>query len=125
MTAKESGEAGRLTTHVLDTASGRPAAGVRIELFRLTSAGREALGEAVTNDDGRCDGPLLSGADFGPGRYELVFHVGPYFGAGGVELPDPSFLDQVPIRFGVAVAGEHYHVPLLISPYAYATYRGS
>jgi 5-hydroxyisourate hydrolase len=107
-------EAGRLTTHVLDTASGSPAAGVRIELFRLTSAGRETLGEVVTNHDGRCDSPLLSGADFSPGRYELVFHVGPYFG-----------VDQVPIRFGVAAAGEHYHVPLLISPYAYATYRGS
>jgi 5-hydroxyisourate hydrolase len=125
MSANESGQAGRLTTHVLDTASGRPASGVRVELFRLAPSGREALADVVTNDDGRCDAALLTGAAFGPGRYELVFHVGSYFHASGIELADPNFLDEVPIRFGVAAAGEHYHVPLLISPYAYSTYRGS
>lgn len=117
--------AGRLTTHVLDTAGGRPAAGVRVELFRLTSGSREPVCETVTNDDGRCEGPLLSGEDFAPGQYELVFHVGGYFRAEGVDLPEPGFLGEVPVRFGVAAAGEHYHVPLLISPYAYSTYRGS
>ncbi len=125
MIAGTSAESGRLTTHVLDTTGGCPAAGVRVELFRLPPGGREALCDLVTNDDGRCDGPLLSGKAFGPGRYELIFHVGPYFRASGVELPDPAFLDEVPIRFGVAKVGEHYHVPLLISPYGYSTYRGS
>lgn len=125
MNAATSAESGRLTTHVLDTTGGCPAAGVRIELFRLPPGGRVSLCEVVTNDDGRCDGPLLSGKAFGPGRYELIFHVGPYFRAGDVELPDLAFLDEVPIRFGVAKEGEHYHVPLLISPYGYSTYRGS
>ncbi len=117
--------AGRLTTHVLDTASGRPAAGVRIELFRLAPAGREPLAEMVTNADGRGDGPFLAGEAFEPGRYELVFHVAGYFRANGVDLPKTAFLDEVPIRFGVDRPGEHYHVPLLISPYGYSTYRGS
>jgi 5-hydroxyisourate hydrolase len=125
MAAERSAGTGRLTTHVLDTAAGRPAAGVRIELYRLSATGREALCEAVTNDDGRCDAPLLTGEAFGPGRYELVFHAGAYFRASGVTLQDPAFLDEVPIRFGVARAGEHYHVPLLIAPYGYSTYRGS
>lgn len=125
MSAPASGLSGKLTTHVLDTAGGRPAAGVRVELFRLTSADREAVCEVVTNDDGRCEGPLLSGDAFAPGQYELVFHVAAYFRAQGVDLPDPVFLDAIPIRFGIAAAGEHYHVPLLISPYAYSTYRGS
>ncbi len=125
MVAGTSAESGRLTTHVLDTAGGCPAAGVRVELFRLPPGGREALCDFVTNDDGRCDGPLLSGKAFGPGRYELVFHIGRYFRASDAGLPDPAFLDEIPIRFGVAKAGEHYHVPLLISPYGYSTYRGS
>ncbi|MEE8272870.1 MAG: hydroxyisourate hydrolase [Alphaproteobacteria bacterium] len=125
MTATESAQSGRLTTHVLDTATGRPAPGVRIELFRLAASGTEPLCDGLTNDDGRCDAPLLSGAAFAPGQYELVFHVGSYFRASGVELPTPAFLEQVPIRFGVAGTGEHYHVPLLISPYGYSTYRGS
>ncbi len=116
---------GKLTTHVLDTAGGKPASGVRIELFRLAPGGRERLCEVATNEDGRCDGPLVSGAAFGPGRYELVFHIGAYFRDRGTTLADPAFLDQVPVRFGIAAAGEHYHVPLLISPYAYSTYRGS
>jgi 5-hydroxyisourate hydrolase len=116
---------GRLTTHVLDTASGRPAAGLRIELHRLEGDTRESLTSVTTNADGRCDGPILQGGAFAPGRYELVFHVGDYLRASGVELPDPAFLDVVPIRFGIAAAGQHYHVPLLVSPYGYSTYRGS
>ena len=115
---------GRLTTHVLDTASGRPASGLRIELDRL-DGGRRRVAESVTNADGRCDAPLLQGAAFLPGVYELTFHAGAYFDAQGLDLPEPKFLDQVPIRFGIADAGAHYHVPLLISPFACSTYRGS
>ena len=116
---------GRLTTHVLDTATGRPAAGMKLELFRLADGGSRLLKTVATNSDGRCDGPLLQGADLVAGQYELVFHVGDYLRAGGVELPDPPFLDRVPLRFGIADAWQHYHVPLLVSPYAYSTYRGS
>jgi 5-hydroxyisourate hydrolase len=116
---------GRLTTHVLDTASGRPAAGVRIELHRLEGASRTMLAETATNADGRCDRPILEGAAFAPGVYELTFHAGAYFDAQGMVLPEPKFLDQVPIRFGIADAGAHYHVPLLIAPFAFSTYRGS
>ncbi len=116
---------GRLTTHVLDTASGRPAAGVSIEVFRLDGETRNRLLTVETNQDGRCDQPLLDGADFAPGCYELVFHVAAYFQAAGAALPTPAFLDSVPVRFGVADAAAHYHVPLLISPYGYSTYRGS
>lgn len=117
---------GRLTTHVLDTAAGRPGQGIRIELFRIAGAGgRERIAEAVTNDDGRCERPLLEGRDFTAGRYELVFHAGAYFDRIGLQLPREKFLDEVVIRFGIADAGQHYHVPLLLSPYGYATYRGS
>jgi len=116
---------GRLTTHVLDTASGRPAAGLRIEAFRLAGAAREPLASLTTNADGRCDGPVLEGAAFTAGVYELVFHAADYFRAAGVSLPEPAFLDLVPVRFGIAEPGRHYHVPLLISPYGYSTYRGS
>ena len=123
MTDKEG--AGRLTTHVLDTANGRPAAGVSIDVFRLDGANRDHLRSAQTNADGRCDGPLLQGADFIPGIYELVFHAAAYFRKAGAALPAPAFLDDVPVRFGIAEAGQHYHVPLLISPYGYSTYRGS
>jgi 5-hydroxyisourate hydrolase len=116
---------GRLTTHVLDTSAGRPAAGVKLALSRLGSQGvAEFLREAVTNADGRVDGPLLEGTAFALGSYELVFHVGDYFRARQVALADPPFLDVVPVRFGLAEDG-HYHVPLLISPYGYSTYRGS
>jgi 5-hydroxyisourate hydrolase len=114
---------GRITTHVLDTAAGRPAAGLKIILTRLD--GKAAVvAETTTNADGRCDQPLLGGADFVRGTYEITFHVGDYFRSLGTAFPDPPFLDLVPIRFGVA-EDAHYHVPLLVSPYAYSTYRGS
>jgi len=116
---------GKLTTHVLDTTSGKPGAGLRIDLFRLSGEDRTALKSLLTNADGRCDEPLLSGDDFGPGEYELVFHVGSYFAGTGQSLPSPAFLDKVPVRFGVSDPGRHYHVPLLISPFGYSTYRGS
>jgi len=114
---------GRLTTHVLDTASGRPAAGLTIELYRL-GATSERIATVTTNADGRVDGPLLEGAAFSAGVYELRFHAGAYLRARS-PLPDPPFLDVVPIRFGIAAPDEHYHVPLLLSPYGYSTYRGS
>jgi len=114
---------GRLTTHVLDTASGKPAAGLKIELFRVGDAA--PLKTIRTNADGRADGPLLEGADFAAGQYELLFHAGDYLRACGTKLPEPAFLDVIPIRFGIADAGSHYHVPLLLSPYGYSTYRGS
>jgi 5-hydroxyisourate hydrolase len=114
---------GRLTTHVLDTAAGKPAAGLRVELYRHDGA-PVAIASAITNADGRLDAPLLEGAAFRPGRYELIFHVGDYFRARGTALPDPAFLDIVPLRFGIA-EDAHYHVPLLVSPYGYSTYRGS
>ena len=115
---------GRLTTHVLDTAAGRPAAGLSIDLYRLSGNGRTHLKRVVTNDDGRCDAPLLAGAEFRTGEYELVFAVGDYLRRQGMTLPEPAFLDVVPIRFGMAEP-RHYHVPLLVSPYGYSTYRGS
>lgn len=114
----------KLTTHVLDTATGKPAAGLSITLYRLEGEARTLLNSAVTNADGRCDEPLLSGESFVPGRYEIVFAAGDYLRATGIRLPDPAFLDDVPIRFGLAEMG-HYHVPLLLSPYGYSTYRGS
>ncbi len=116
---------GRLTTHVLDTAQGRPGQGIRIEVFRVEDERRTRLGEVVTNDDGRCDAPILDGEAFAAGEYELLFHVGEYLRRQGVEGRDPRFLDRIPLRFGVADASEHYHVPLLLSPYGYSTYRGS
>jgi 5-hydroxyisourate hydrolase len=116
---------GRLTTHVLDTARGRPAAGVAVELARLDGDGmRMPLATAQTNDDGRTDAPLLADADLVPGTYELVFSLGAYF-AGVDTVTEPPFLDRVPLRFGIADAGAHHHVPLLASPWAYSTYRGS
>lgn len=114
---------GRITTHVLDTAAGRPAAGLKVILTRLDGT-PAVLTEAVTNADGRVDKPLLEGAAFAAGRYEIMFHVGDYFRRAGVTLPDPPFLDLVPLRFGVT-EDAHYHVPLLVSPFAYTTYRGS
>lgn len=115
-----------LTTHVLDTAHGRPAAGLRIDLWRVEPDGRTRLLKRVTtNADGRCDAPLLGPAEMEAGGYQLVFHVGPYFSATGSATTDPPFLDQVPVRFAIAERTAHYHVPLLVSPYGYTTYRGS
>ena len=114
---------GRLTTHVLDTASGKPAAGLKIELFRL--GGASLLKTIRTNADGRADGPILDGDALVAGEYELRFHAGDYLRASGVVLPAPAFLDIIPIHFGIADPAAHYHVPLLLSPYGYSTYRGS
>lgn len=117
---------GRLTTHVLDTARGRPASGVRVELHRLGADGRSSLVKsAVTNADGRTDQPLLAGEDMAVGRYELRFHVGAYFAATSAPVSEPPFLDHIPIRFAIADAEAHYHVPLLVAPWSYTTYRGS
>lgn len=117
-------DGGRLTTHVLDTATGRPAAGLSIALYHLDGQARTHLKTVVTNADGRCDAPLLAGAEFRTGEYELVFAAGDYLRQQGTKLPQPAFLDVVPIRFGMAEP-VHYHVPLLVSPYGYSTYRGS
>jgi 5-hydroxyisourate hydrolase len=115
-----------LTTHVLDTASGKPAQGLRIDLFQIDGDVRRHIKRVETNADGRVDGgPILSGDSFKPGTYELLFHAGDYLRASGTPLPNPAFLDLVPIRFGIADSRAHYHVPLLISPYGYSTYRGS
>lgn len=116
---------GRLTTHVLDSAHGRPAADVAIQLTRIDGAQRTPLAAARTNADGRCDAPMLEGDAFTAGVYELTFDAGAYFRALGVDLAEPAFLDSVVIRIGIADADAHYHVPLLLSPYAYSTYRGS
>lgn len=109
---------GKLTTHVLDTAQGRPGAGIAVELYLLAGDTGTLVAKAVTNRDGRTDAPLLEGEKFRTGTYQLVFHVGAYFDS-------PGFLDQVPIRFTIADAAAHYHVPLLCSPWSYTTYRGS
>ncbi|MFT3998686.1 MAG: hydroxyisourate hydrolase [Rhizobium sp.] len=114
--------AGRLTTHVLDTALGKPAQGLRIDLYRIDGEAPQLLTSTETNDDGRCDAPLLSGETMKAGTYELRFHAGDYLGRASEA---PMFLDIIPIRFGLADEGAHYHVPLLLSPYSYSTYRGS
>jgi len=114
---------GRLTTHVLDTASGVPAQGMRVELHRLQPD--QPLADIRTNADGRAGAPLLEGAGLRVGGYELRFHVADYFRARGTALSEPPFLDVVTIRFGIADAAQHYHVPLLVSPWSYSTYRGS
>lgn len=116
---------GILTTHVLDTAHGCPAAGMAASLWRIEQAGPVLLCAITLNADGRADAPLLQGESFIPGRYRLVFAVAAYFRARGVELPEPPFLDDVPLDFGLAATAQHYHVPLLVSPWAYSTYRGS
>lgn len=115
---------GRLTTHVLDTARGLPGAGIQVDLYAVAGESK-LLKSAKTNQDGRCDSPLLEGGEFAAGVYELVFHAGRYFAAQKVALADPPFLDQVVLRFGVADPDAHYHVPLLVSPWSYSTYRGS
>lgn len=116
---------GRLTTHVLDTARGKPAAGVRIALYRISGQSHRKIAEMVTNADGRTDAPMLQGEKLTAGAYELVFFAGDYLRETGQAAGEVLFLDQIPIRFGVPDAGTHYHVPLLISPFAYSTYRGS
>ncbi len=115
----------RLSTHVLDTVNGKPAAGVVIELFRLEGEARSLVKTTVTNSDGRTDEPVLTGEAFRTGVYELVFHIGSYFRTIGVAAAEPAFLDAVPIRFGIAEPNGHYHVPLLATPWSYSTYRGS
>ena len=116
---------GRLTTHVLDTARGKPAAGVRIMLYRVSGNSHQMIGEAVTNADGRTDAPILPVGKFAAGVYELVFCAGDYLRATGQAGTEPLFLDEIPIRFGMSDAEAHYHVPLLLSPFGYSTYRGS
>ena len=113
---------GYLTTHVLDTARGVPASGIAIGLYRVDGAERRKIAEAVTNDDGRTDAPLIAKGEMAAGVYELVFAVGAYYGAAG---GGPAFLDVVPVRFGISDPSEHVHVPLLVSGYGYSTYKGS
>lgn len=120
---------GKLTTHVLDTANGAPAGGLRIELYRIRGSERTRIADVSTNADGRTDAPLLSGGELETGVYELIFHVGGYFasraGAQAGPSADPPFLDLVPVRFGVSDTSVGYHVPLLVAPFGYSTYRGS
>ncbi|WP_284165187.1 hydroxyisourate hydrolase [Frigidibacter sp. SD6-1] len=116
---------GYLTTHVLDTARGLPAAGMKIALYRLRGNSHQKIAEAVTNADGRTDGPILPREKFAVGTYELVFFAGDYLDRTGAAPESPRFLDQIPIRFGISDAKAHYHVPLLLSPFGMSTYRGS
>ena len=116
---------GRLTTHVLDTMNGCPAAGMQVRLYALKGGAATLVKQLALNDDGRADAPLLEGDAFVPGSYRLVFDVAGYFRARKVSLPEPNFLNRVSIDFGVAHPEQHYHVPLLVSPWAYSTYRGS
>lgn len=116
---------GRLTTHVLDTMNGCPAAGMQVALYRASGDAHTLLARITLDADGRAAAPLLEGDSLQPGRYRLVFGVAAYFRGRGVELPDPPFLDEVPLDFGLADRGQHYHVPLLASPWSYSTYRGS
>jgi hydroxyisourate hydrolase len=114
-----------LSTHVLDTADGVPAAGVSIELFELVDGERRLVCDTVTNDDGRTDAPLLHTDQMRPGEFEILFHVGAYFAGRSSAASQSRFLDQVPVRFTIADPAQHYHVPLLASPWSYTTYRGS
>jgi 2-oxo-4-hydroxy-4-carboxy-5-ureidoimidazoline decarboxylase len=117
---------GRLSTHVLDTHAGRPAPGVPIELFELAANGKSRImSRAITNDEGRTNEPLIGGRPLPIGRYELRFRVGPYFESRGVPISDPPFLDLIPLQFAISEPESHYHVPLLITPWSYSTYRGS
>ena len=116
---------GRLTTHVLDAAHGCPGSSIKVELYRVEGQQLELVNTALTNSDGRVDAPLLQGDDYRTGVYQLQFSAGAYYRARGVQLPDTAFLDVVVLRFGIDEQQEHYHVPLLISPYSYSTYRGS
>lgn len=116
---------GRLTTHVLDAAHGCPGSSIKVELYRVEGQQLELVNSVLTNSDGRVDAPLLQGEDYRSGVYQLQFSAGDYYRARGVALPEPAFLDVVVLRFGIDAGQEHYHVPLLISPYSYSTYRGS
>jgi 5-hydroxyisourate hydrolase len=116
---------GQLTTHVLDTMNGCPAAAMAVRLYRIEAGQPVLLADLVLNHDGRANAPLLTGATMVAGRYRLVFGVAAYFRARDVDLPEPPFLDEVPLDFGLADTAAHYHVPLLASPWAYSTYRGS
>lgn len=116
---------GHLSTHVLDTAHGRPATGMKVTLQRLDGAQAHTLKSLHLNEDGRADGPLLAAHEMAVGRYRLLFEVAPYFRALGLTLPEPPFIDTVQLDFGIADASGHYHVPLLASPWSYSTYRGS
>lgn len=116
---------GKLSTHVLDITQGKPAAGVAIELYVINQGNRSLLKSVVTNQDGRCDAPLLQGDEMRAGQYELRFAAGDYFARQGVSVPTPRFIDQVTIAFGIADMHQNYHVPLVVSPWAYSTYRGS
>lgn len=116
---------GQLTTHVLDTAHGKPAAGMKVDLCKFEREGTAVLKTVVTNADGRVDLPLLDATEIAVGMYELVFHVGDYFAHISGDSAKPRFLDQVPVRFGISDRHAHYHIPLLVSRFAYSTYRGS
>ncbi len=116
---------GYLTTHVLDTARGQPAGGLEISLYRIEGTTRHHLARMMTNADGRTDKPILPKDQFAPGTYELVFEAGAYLDAVGTPPEEPRFLDQIPLRFGISDPDAHYHVPLLLSPFGYSTYRGS
>ncbi|SFU93061.1 hydroxyisourate hydrolase [Pseudoduganella namucuonensis] len=116
---------GKLSTHVLDITQGKPGAGVHLKLYRVNGAEKVLVKTDTTNQDGRCDAPLLQGNEVKTGKYELVFGAGDYFAAQGVTMPEPRFIDEVVIAFGIADAGANYHVPIVVSPWAYSTYRGS
>lgn len=116
---------GKLSTHVLDTMHGRPAGQMRVMLYRISDTEQQLLTDTQTNDDGRCDGPLLQGDALQQGVYELIFYAGDYFATMGFQTTGPRFVDQVALRFGVANPDQNYHVPLLVTPWAWSTYRGS
>lgn len=116
---------GKLSTHILDLAHGKPGAGIKLELYRIEGGQRHLIRQETSNPDGRTAAPLLEGEQVKTGQYDLVFAVGDYFAALGVALPEPRFIDRVTLSFGIADASQNYHVPLLVSPWAYSTYRGS
>jgi 5-hydroxyisourate hydrolase len=116
---------GRLTTHVLDAAHGCPGSALKVDLYRVEGTELVLVAEELTNADGRCDAALLEGDSYVSGVYQLQFHVGDYYRRRGVALPEPAFLDVVVLRVGIDAGQSHYHVPLLVSPYSYSTYRGS
>lgn len=116
---------GKLSTHVLDITQGKPGAGVQVKLYRVDGGEKVLLKADSTNQDGRCEQPLLFGDEVQIGKYELVFGAGDYFAAQGVTVPTPRFIDEVVIAFGISDSGQNYHVPIVVSPWAYSTYRGS